>query len=287
MSRDFFISFGQNHEDVVLQRVLSDVEVGTYIEVGGNHPRDDSISRAFYDRGWSGLIVEPHPHFAGLFREERPRDTVVEAAVTSHEGGEVVLHAVAGAEATGLSTLVDAIGERHRSAGFEITDIRVPSRRLDALLNEADLVSGDIHFLVVDTEGTEGDVLASIDLTTIRPWVLVIESTAPASSAPTHDGWEAGVLESGYVFCLFDGVSRFYAAEERGVEFARTLAAPASTLDFYLTDRERRLHDAVDAARRDAAAARNEAEAIRTSRAWRATAPARALVNAIRGRRNA
>jgi hypothetical protein len=59
-----FISYAQNREDVVLFRALGHVPSGRYVEVGANHPTHDSATRAFYDRGWSGVTVEPVPHFA-------------------------------------------------------------------------------------------------------------------------------------------------------------------------------------------------------------------------------
>ena len=110
MTSEAFVSYAQNAEDVVLWRALRDVASGTYVEVGANHPTVDSVSRAFYDRGWSGLCVEPLPSFAEEFRRSRPRDTVVQAAVLDTEDDTVVLHAI---EGTGLSTTVEDIGSDH------------------------------------------------------------------------------------------------------------------------------------------------------------------------------
>jgi hypothetical protein len=88
----------------------------------------------------------------------------------------------------------------------------------------------DIHFLVIDTEGAERQVLESIDLKTWRPWVLVIEATAPMSDVRTHETWESLVLERGYQFCLFDGLSRWYVADEHA-ELLPALDHPACALD--------------------------------------------------------
>ena len=54
-----FVSYAQNFEDVMLWRALRHVESGFYIDVGAAHPDDYSVTRAFYDRGWSGINVEP------------------------------------------------------------------------------------------------------------------------------------------------------------------------------------------------------------------------------------
>lgn len=228
-----FISFAQNREDVVLFRALGHVPTGRYIEVGANHPTDDSATRAFYDRGWSGLTVEPVPYFADLHREDRQRDTLVQAAVTEQGDGEVTLHVVPG---TGLSTIVDSVSEQHSAAGIDSVELTVPAVRLDALLTERGWSeSDDIHFLLVDVEGAEGEVLRSIDLRRWRPWVLVIEATAPNSTESTHSEWEPGILAAGYEYCLFDGLSRYYVAEEHAAELGPKLRYPACVLDGYLT----------------------------------------------------
>lgn len=232
-----FISFAQNREDVVLFRALGHVATGRYVEVGANHPTDDSATRAFYDRGWSGLTVEPVPHFADLHREQRPRDILVEAAVTERGDGEITLHVVPG---TGLSTIVDSVSEQHSAAGIESVELIVPTVRLDALLSQRSWSeSDDIHFLLVDVEGAEAEVLRSIDLRQWRPWILVIEATAPNSTTSTHYEWEDGVLAAGYEYCLFDGLSRFYVADEHAAELGPKLRYPACVLDGYLT----RSHD--------------------------------------------
>ena len=68
------ISYAQNGEDVVLWRALSDVESGNYLDIGANDPQLFSVTRSFYDRGWSGLCVEPQAELVEKFRAERPRD---------------------------------------------------------------------------------------------------------------------------------------------------------------------------------------------------------------------
>jgi FkbM family methyltransferase len=203
------------------------VAAGHYVEVGANHPLVDSVSRAFYDRGWSGVTVEPVPAFAALQREQRPRDRQVEAAVTSAAVPEVVLHVFPD---TGLSTLVNWVSDRHEDAGRQAEDLTVPTARLDDILAGTGFAHDDIHFMLIDVEGAEADVLSTVDLTVWRPWVLVIEATVPNSVESTADTWEPMVLAAGYEFCLFDGLSRFYVAEEHS-DLRPLLSYPACPLD--------------------------------------------------------
>ena len=231
MTNDPFVSYAQNAEDVVLWRALHAVTPGRYVEVGANDPKTHSISKAFYDRGWTGIEIEPVPAFAERFREARPNDIVVEAAITSRDVDEVTLHLIPD---SGLSTLREDVGAEHARSGWAVQEVSVPARRLDSVLSEH-LSDGDaVHFMVIDTEGAEREVLTSIDLSVWRPWVLVIEATAPMSDERTHEAWESLVLESGYTFCLFDGLSRWYVADEHA-ELLPAIDHPACVLDPWTT----------------------------------------------------
>jgi hypothetical protein len=158
---------------------------------------------------------------------------VVEAAITSDEVDEVTLHLIPD---SGLSTLRDDVSADHSSHGWAVEDVRVPARRLDAVLEEHVPAGEELHFLVIDTEGAERSVLESLDLSRWRPWVLVIEATAPRTDRRTHEEWESLVLGAGYEFCLFDGLSRWYVAKEHA-ELTPLLDHPACALDNWITSR--------------------------------------------------
>jgi FkbM family methyltransferase len=239
-----FVSYAQNGEDVVLWRALRSVTDGKYVEVGANHPTVDSVTRAFYDRGWSGITVEPVSYFADLHRASRPRDQLFEAAVSSSSESSIQLHMVPG---TGLSTLVDAVSANHERAGIGHVDVTVPVVRLDALLTDTGWDAASIHFLLIDVEGAERSVLETIDLARWRPWVIVVESTAPNSTVQTQGEWEDLLLGSDYEFCLFDGVSRFYVAREHAAVLRAHLSYPACPLDEYVTDDDVRVQHERDA----------------------------------------
>jgi FkbM family methyltransferase len=231
-----FASFSQNGEDVVLWRALQGVPNGRYVDVGANDPEIFSVSMGFYQRGWSGITIEPDPEFAQMQRDQRPRDWLVEAAITPKDRDLVTFHVVDG---TGLSTLDDNLARAHQSAGFDTHDVAVQTRSLDSVLEEAGWEGMDIHFMSVDTEGSEQAVLESLDLTVWRPWVLVVEATSPLTTESTRDRWEPLVTGSGYRFCMFDGLSCFYVAEEHEASLGLALSYPACPLDNY-TRREYR-----------------------------------------------
>ena len=72
-----FISYAQNFEDIRLWRALKFFENGFYIDVGANDPTHDSVTKAFYDRGWSGINVEPMQNFHDTLCEPTTRVTSI------------------------------------------------------------------------------------------------------------------------------------------------------------------------------------------------------------------
>ena len=76
-----FVSYARNFEDVLLWRALRGVKNGFYVDVGAAHPDTNSVTRAFYDRGWSGINVEPTVELSLRLKAARPRDINVQIAL--------------------------------------------------------------------------------------------------------------------------------------------------------------------------------------------------------------
>lgn len=219
-----FISYAQNFEDVMLWRVLKHVEQGFYIDVGANDPHVDSVTKVFYERGWSGINIEPLPkHYADLLKH-RPRDINLQCAI-GEASGELELWEC---DVRGWATAADEVVEMHERAGHKGEYHRVPVRTLAEVCSM--YAPEDVHFLKIDVEGLEKAVIAGADLNQYRPWVLVIEATRPNSIEVAYHDWEELVLQSNYHFVYFDGLNRFYVAREH-MELAEAFNCPPNVFD--------------------------------------------------------
>jgi len=218
-----FVSYAQNHEDVLLWRALGHVPGGFYVDVGANHPSDDSVTRAFYERGWSGINIEPLAQHIAQLRAERPRDVNLQLAIGAQDG-ELELFDTS---VRGLATASAEVAQMHARAGLTVVRLTVPMRRLDGVL--AEYAARDVHFLKIDVEGLEADVLAGMDFSRCRPWVLVVEATRP-NSQTVEASWEPLVLAAGYQRVFFDGLNRYYLADEQAA-LARFFESPPHVFD--------------------------------------------------------
>ncbi|AXS89722.1 TPA: FkbM family methyltransferase [Pseudomonas aeruginosa] len=214
-----FVSYAQNLEDVRLWRALKLFPRGFYIDVGANHPRIDSVTLAFYERGWRGINIEPLPHLHRELERERPEDLNLNLAIGEREG-RATLYEMA---ASGLSTLDPELARQRQAEGCTATPREVKVSTLDAIC--AAHVEGPIHFLKIDVEGLEGAVLRGLDLNRWRPWLILAET--PFDHDPE---WKAPLLAAGYRFVHFDGLNGYYLAEEQA-RLEGAFALPPNLLD--------------------------------------------------------
>ena len=220
------ISYAQNREDVVLDRALHAPD-GFYVDVGAASPVIASVTRHFYDLGWHGINIEPQAPYAEELRLGRPRDQTVEA-VAGAASGTCTFHIVESDpdlstyDPSRLRDLADE-GERTSTEVIEVVT-------LDAVLDAARPAA--IDFLKIDVEGAERDVLLGIDLRRWRPRVIVVEATFSNSQVPNYDKWEDLVIDRGYGYASFDGINRYYVADEEA-DLA-DLLAPANVLDDFV-----------------------------------------------------
>ena len=221
------ISYAQNFEDVMLARALHRVEHGFYIDVGANDPTVDSVTRAFYDRGWNGVNIEPVAQYYTALCQQRVHDINLAVAVGEQEG---TLHFYNVAD-TGLSTADAALAEHYRQQGRQVDAQDVPLTTLDRICEQH--ARTPIHFLKIDVEGGETQVLRGFDLRRWQPWILVIEATRPLSEIPAEAEWEPIVLAAGYAPVYFDGINRYYLSPAQ-TALRCAFATPPNFFDGFL-----------------------------------------------------
>lgn len=260
------VSYAQNFEDVLLNRVLAGVKSGAYVDIGAGDPQTDSVTKAFYDKGWSGLNVEPLKRFHSRLVEQRPRDVNVRGVV-SNTAGLVDFFEVDGYEE--LSTTVAELAEGYRASGRAVTDHRVTSFTLDSLLE--DYVTGPIHFLKIDVEGAELNVLTGAEFVKFRPWIVMVEAVAFGDSSADEGAWVDLLVAAGYQSVYFDGLNRFFVAEEKA-ELADAFAVPVNVRDDFTRPRESRAEIALEriAETLDIASFSDEHEVLERTEALRA-----------------
>lgn len=232
------ISYAQNFEDIMLWRALGHIPHGFYIDVGAHDPTLDSTTRLFYEHGWNGINLEPSRQWFLRLQEERVRDVNLELGAGATNG---VMEFYEFPD-TGLSTLDADVARMHEASGkFSQIVGTIEVRQLAEICDQH--AESEIHFLKIDVEGAERDVLQGMDFSRYRPWIVVVESTLPLQTKENYSGWESILLKTNYRFVYFDGLNRFYVAKEKFRELGGKFATPPNVFDDFETYAVARLRE--------------------------------------------
>lgn len=295
-----FISYAQNHEDVILARAFADKSNGFYIDIGACFPDDGSVTKHFYDLGWRGINVEPHPEAFKLLANQRSRDINLNIAIAESDGEVKLYYGNSIGETTAL--------EEGNSASFII-----PALSLKSLCEK--YVHTDVDFLKVDVEGYEYNVLKSGDWKNFRPKVIVCEVTYPWSNQIRSEAERIDLLlsEHGYQMIYFDGLNNYFVSQEASA-LRKLVNLQPNVIDNFVSsvehDLSTRLSNAqkieheirfqlqavqaqLDEVRTDREQIRKQLDetwaalnSVYHSRSWRITAPLRSVLGAVRTWRN-
>lgn len=191
-----FTSFAQNFEDIVLWRGLKHIKNGFYIDLGADDAQVNSVSMGFYQQGWRGFLIQPSQKIAKQIQQLRPNDTVLELELS-----------IAPSSASELSSL---------------------NSSLDDLLDTAP--NGLVHWLRVDFFNLKNNVLNSWNNSVVRPWVVLVNYLPIHHQELISSQFESKLIKKGYKFVFFDGVNRFYLAQEQ-IQLRPLFQNPPTLLD--------------------------------------------------------
>lgn len=226
-----FVSYAQNFEDVLLNRVFKNQEKGFYIDIGANHPTYESVTKAFYEKGWRGINIEPVPDFFQQLSTERKEDINLNIAIGEKEE-ELTFYELIG---SGFSTLDeqkahDLINQSNHH--LEIKEYQVQTTTLAQICEE--YICSEIDFFKIDVEGWEETVILSNNWQKFRPKIVIVEATIPDSNIRKVTEIENILSRHSYYKVFFDGLNDFYLAEEY-LHFQQFFTTPVNIFDQFIS----------------------------------------------------
>jgi FkbM family methyltransferase len=265
------ISYAQNFEDVMIARLFDAGYCGFYVDIGAANPDYISVTRHFYDQGWSGINVEPTFRFYPLLCEARTRDINLQCAIGNSPGHATFYEIPKVAE---NSTLETAVADRLAAGNLAATPHEVEVVRLADFCG-IHVKDRTIDFMKIDVEGGELGVLQSGDWKRFRPRLLIVEATVVNSHEENWQTWEPILIKANYHKVWFDGLNNFYLRKE-DLHLRHVFRLPPNIHDLFetaelvrLKHQIARLTEAVGNSESGRAALRQQIEALFSRRAFR------------------
>lgn len=202
----YTVSYAQNREDIIIGAFFPDIENGFYVDVGANDPIEDSVTKHFYDQGWRGINIEPSPRYFNILRKARPKDINLPVGVSDKKTTLLLREYRERGLATFSKDMVRAHEKSQDASAGQEQEVEVTTL---ADIFEAHKATGDIHFLKIDVEGLEYEVLAGNNWDKFRPILLCIEANH------VFKDWRPLLKKVGYKKVFFDGLNEYYLANEQ------------------------------------------------------------------------
>lgn len=167
-------SYSQLGQDIAVVNTYKGISNGFFVEIGANDGITFSntylLEKEYH---WRGICIEPIPSAFESLQRARPNSICINKAVF-HTSGEILPFDIAH-NFDLLSGLSNHIGEKHRSrVDAHKTTISVETITLNDALKAANAPT-HIDYLSLDTEGTEFEILQSVDLSVYTFGLIDVE----------------------------------------------------------------------------------------------------------------
>lgn len=184
-------TYSQDGEDIIVtsllkaqllreNRQMSDV---IYAEIGANHPISTSNTYLLYKKyNAKGVLVEADPTLIPNLKKVRPRDTILNCAISNTYAEEVVFYVGRTPELSSLNAdHIHSFGDFSGYGGVS-HEIKVPNIHINILLENIP----PLDFLSIDCEGLDYDLIEAINFKKITPFIVQCEPSEHFSTGNSN-----------------------------------------------------------------------------------------------------
>lgn len=168
----------QYGQDKYIAELLNQKQNGVFIDIGAHNGVNISNSYYFEKKlSWTGIAIEPMPEqYAALIKN---RNCIcVNGCV--YKANTQVAFTVVGGGSNMLSGIAEKLNDQHKKRIYKETKgegqhtITVQAYTLSSLLTQYQI--GTVDFMSIDTEGSEYEILQSIDFSTTTIKYITVEN---------------------------------------------------------------------------------------------------------------
>ncbi len=169
-------SYSQTGEDIIVDYLFNSLKIShpTYLEIGTNHPRICNNTYNFYKKGCKGICIEPDIEMVGIIKKQRPKDTILNIGIGINDEENAEFYLFPGLT-NGWSTFSREEAEiRKRDTGIAYKTLQMPLMSINTIMLK--YFKPHPNFISIDVEGSDFEILQSIDYEKFRPEVICVET---------------------------------------------------------------------------------------------------------------
>jgi len=161
--------YGQKSEDFLMAKFLPEA-VGTYFDVGAGQPVVGNNTFFLYQRGWSGVLIDPITSNRILSRLFRPRDTYYQHLIFSGTGTKTFFEM----HPYEFSTIYpEMMADALKKGATLVRSFNLPVSNLNDFVGVISPL--DPCLISIDIEGADLEVIKTLDLRKFQPRVICVE----------------------------------------------------------------------------------------------------------------
>jgi len=165
-------SYSQFNEDLIIDLLFALKENGYYLDIGANDPSFVSNTKRFYDRGWSGINIEPGKESFEKLCSNRSRDINLNVGLGPAKSTSTFYQVIGDSR---LSSFDKKIAYRMATRlRLPVSEIQIEVLRLVDVF-EYYIKDKHVDFMSVDAEGLDLEILQSNDWERFRPTLIIVE----------------------------------------------------------------------------------------------------------------
>ena len=206
------VCYAQEGEDLILETFFYGISNGFFVDIGAYAPIKYSNTYLFYMKGWRGINIDARPESMKDFKKIRPEDINLEVAVGQNE--EILTYYMFDEPAiNGFSKQVSE--DRHANTPYKIQrTVEMPLRRLESILDENIKPDKVIHFMSIDVEGLDLEVLKSNNWDKYKPLMMLVEISVVTEGLGIGSPIDIFLVDKGYKLVAKTYRTSFYQLQK-------------------------------------------------------------------------
>jgi FkbM family methyltransferase len=168
-------SYSQGGEDLIISHILKilKIEKPTYLDVGAFHPTHMNNTYLFYQKGSSGVCVEPDPYLYKKFRNKRKRDKCLNCGVGANSIKEADFYIISSKTLNTFSEKEARHMEKNTKQKIEKI-IKIPLRNINEIIGEN--FKSRPNIVSIDVEGWDYEIIKTFNFEKYLPEIFCIET---------------------------------------------------------------------------------------------------------------